>query len=191
MTKKSKLEQLGLMEKARQLRDDGYGWHEIAAVLKQIEPKFDGSHMSVKRGLQAYDRLQIREQVKQGLNPVDEMNREFREKMDKNTHELECLKVRANTILNEAMDSDSISDKTKALKEVRDTLAQMAKNNLALQQFYQMKIDTIQKESFHQREQITKLLLMFISKVDDVVCPMCKEKAIPAIMKIVESEGED
>jgi hypothetical protein len=190
MTRKSKLEEMGLMESAKKLHDDGYGYHEIAKALTTMNPNFKGSHMAIKRGLEAYDRLQIKDQMKQGLNPVDVANEDFKQRMDKNTDKLESMEKKANTILDEAMESDSITDKTRALKEARDTLAQIAKNYISIQQMYQMKFNNLEKEAFEQQAQVKKLLIIMISKVDEVVCPLCKEKAIPAIMKVLESEGE-
>jgi len=189
------LEEMGLLDEIKKLHDEGYGTPAIVQIVSQHYPekveKVGGiSHMSVDRALKLIDRMAIQEQIKQGINPVDEFNREFREKMDKNTEELESIKKKAGKILEEAMESDSIADKTKALKEVRDTLTQMAKNYVALQQFYQMKVNNLQKEAYEQQEHVKRLLVIAVAKLEEVVCPICKEKAINEFVKVIETEGE-
>jgi DNA-binding ferritin-like protein len=185
-----KLEQIGLLDRAKELHEQGHGSREIVSILKQEYPdkaKDIPSHMGVERALAIVEQRKVHEQIVQGLDPVEEMNNEFKQKMDGNTEKLAHIEKKANEILNEAMESDSIADKTKALKEVRDTLAQISKNYVNLQQWYQMRVKNIENEAQEQKKEIEKVLVEWLTIVEENVCPICKERTIPKIMHLVKA----
>ena len=190
MTRKSKLEEHGLLDEAKELQKTGMGLHEIANHIMQKHPEVELSFMAVKRGLAVGDQKKIDEQIQEGLNPADVFIEEFRKQVDVNTEKLSNLEKKANKILDEAMESDSISDKAKALKEVRDTLGQIVKNYTALQQYCVRQTDGINRKAFEQKAQVNNLLMIWINTVTEGVCPRCKETLIPKLIKLVESENK-
>ena len=192
MSREFKLEEYGLVEEAKKLREEGFGWIETASILTRAHPEVEGglSHMAVKRGVLKAGTNEIQEQMEQGLNPVDEFSKELKLKINESTEELQSLKDKAEIILKEAMGGDSINDKTKALREVRETLRDIVKNQVTLQQYFNQKVDNLDREAFKQTEQVKILLVKWITVIEKELCPECKNESIPKIISFMESEGE-
>jgi hypothetical protein len=189
MSKKSKLHEAGLVEEAKELRKEGFGYIAIADTIKKQHPEItELSHMAVKRALEIVERDKIEGQIEEGKNPVDEFAVEFKNKTDENTKKLEGLEKKANDILDKAMGGDDISDMTKAMKELREVLGQITKNRIAIQQYGVRQINNLDREAFKQKEQVRILLVKWINIIKEDTCPMCKEKVIPKVIELVGLE---
>ncbi len=91
MAKKNILEEHNLLDRAKHLRDDGFGYLEIANTIMTENPEVKLSFMSVKRGLELVEKRKIDQQIQEGKNPVDEMNMRFMEQMDSSIKKLEKI----------------------------------------------------------------------------------------------------
>ena len=147
--------------------------------------------MAVKRALEVDNKNKIDLQMEEGKNPVDEFQEEFKKKVDENTSELIGLQQKANKILDEAMESNSISDKTRALREVRDTLGQVVKNLISLQQYYNRQTNSLDREAFQKQQEVKILLVKWINVIKEETCPVCKEKVISKVIKLIDLENEE
>jgi len=141
MTKISKLEELNLQKEAKELRDAGNGWIKVTSILNNRHPEIQETYdepisfMGVKRGVIAYEQQLMEKKIEDGIDPIEGMEREFRDAIRKNNKKINKLIKTADKILEDAIKEGTISDKTRALKEVRDSLAQEVKNWIALQQY--------------------------------------------------------
>lgn len=188
--RKSKLEEHGLLDEAKELQKTGMGLHEIANHIMQKHPEVQLSFMAVKRGLAVGDQKKIDEQIQEGLNPIDELDEVFKKKIEDAEKKLLKLEERANKALDRAEDGDNIGDITKALKEVRETNSQIIKNLISLKQFYSIQRQGVDRKAFEQKSQVNNLLMMWTNIVTEGVCPKCKEVMIPKLIKLVESESK-
>jgi len=191
MTKKSKLEQHGLLDEARKLKDTGMSDNAVANHIMQRHPEVKISLMAVRRGLAILEEKKIDEQIQEGLNPADELDELLRKKIEESDRKLLKLEERANKALDRAEGGDSIADITKALKESRETNAQIIKNQIALKQYYGKQIEGINKKAFEQKEQVNILLNQWIMKIESGLCPKCKQEIIPEVIKLIQLEKEE
>lgn len=181
MTKVSKLEEDGHLQEAKSLRDEGRGYIEIADTLnlKYYNGDRHYSHMAIKRGLESLEKKSLDKAIDEGRDPIDEMTKEFREAIRKNNRKLNKLLKTADEILQDALAEGTITEKAKALKEVRDSLAQVVKNWIALQQ-YGIRQATNIGDISRRREQDIKILIINwteqLMEKKRQLCAKCKKE---------------
>ena len=186
---------MGLLNKAKQMRDEGMSEQGIADYFNKDKenPNDKVSVMAVHRALGVVEKNKINNLILQGKNPLDELIKDIREKAGKLDKKLEELEKKANKILDDAMESDSVSDKTKALKEVRDTIVQAQKNQIIIHQYCESLQNSVNDESLNQKEQVTNILNIWTDAVTELVCPICRKEVIPEVIRLVglEKEGKE
>jgi hypothetical protein len=186
MTKVSILEELELQEEAYKLRyEDGYGWQEGAKVINTRHPEIVEkygkplSHMGFKRGVVAYEKSLIEQKMEQGIDPIEDMSKEFREAIRKNNNKINKLVETADEILQDALRDGTVTEKTRALKEVRDSLAQEVKNWVALQQYGIRQATNIGSINLKKEENIKTLIINWTDQIIDIkehLCEECKKR---------------
>jgi predicted S18 family serine protease len=148
--------------------------------------------MAVKRALEVDNKNKIDLQMEEGKNPVDEFQEEFRRNIENNTKKLEKLEDKANKILDDAMNSDSVSDRTKAVREARDTLKEIKQNYIAQQQYYNRQVSGLDREAFQKQQEVKILLVKWINVIkEEIDDPVCKEKVISKVIKLIDLENEE
>lgn len=191
ITRKSKLEEHGLLDEAKRLKDTGMSDNEVATHLMHAHPEVSVSLMAVRRGLDILEKKKLDEQIQEGLNPADEFTKEYRKEMQKIFDRSEKILSECEKTLADAKSSGIMSDRLKALDVSIKGLANERKNRESLQQFGFMKIDTINKKAFEQKEQVNNLLMIWINKLESGLCPRCKQEVIPEVIKLIQLEKEE
>jgi len=184
---------LGLLDRVKKLHDEGHGLEEIRGILLQENPdkaKDIPSFMGIQRALELHEKQQIQEQVHQGIDPLNEFTKEFRHEVTKIIRRNEKILDECEKALEDAKASGIMSDRLKAIDVTIKGFANERKNWESLQQFGIPRIEAIDKEAFRQKEAAKILLIKWTTRVEEKVCPLCKEKVIPEIIHLVESEGE-
>ena len=186
---------MGLLNKAKQMRDEGMSEQGIADYFNKDKelPKDKVSVMAVHRALGVVEKNKINNLILQGKNPLDELIKEIRENAKKIDIKIEKLIEKSEIIVDEAMEGDSISDKTKAIKEARDTLVQLQKNQIIIHQYCESLQNSVNDESLNQKEQVTNILNIWTDAVTELVCPICRKEVIPEVIRLVglEKEGKE
>ena len=106
MTRESKLKMLGLEKKAYELRTSGgVTWDEGAKIMneqhgKELVAKFGGplSTMAFKRAVVEYEKGLITRSLEEGLDPVEQMEKAFRDAVINNNKKLSKLEKKADQI---------------------------------------------------------------------------------------------
>jgi len=184
----SKIEKYHLEDEAQQLKDMGFGNEKIASTLVQNHPKIKGikklSGMSVGRYFRKKDKEDIVDTVEQGGDPVIDFIQEYRDSISDINKRTKSLYNKSMAILKDIEEnSDDDHLKLKALKEVRDSLEQMRKNNVSLVQYGERRIDTIKEVNLKQEYHVKNLLI----GISRELCPKCRAK-IPQFLEIEEEE---
>ena len=186
MTRESKLKMIGLDKEAYELRKAGNTWADGNRIIherhgKEIVNKFGEpvSDMGFKRAVIEYEKGLITKSLDDGLDPVKEMDRQFREAVVRCNKKNQKLEKKADEILERALKDGSITDQTRALKEVRDTISQELKNFVLLQQNGIRQVTNIGEVNFKNQQDVKILLVNFsdeLMKIYDELCDDCKQK---------------
>ena len=191
MSKENKIIRFNLEEEARQLRELGHSYTSIGKTLAKNHPKIKAlqklSPMSVMRFFDADEQRKIKEQVDQGGNPVKDLTEEFCGAVRDINERSEALYRRSIRILDK-METNNKDDALllKAVKETRDSLAQLLKNMVALKQFGEKRSMNIQNINLKKEIHVKNMLMSFSRDLNEELCPNCRAK-MPIILGKLEN----
>ena len=175
MTKEHKIIKYNLQDEVEQLHTAGMAYHEIAGTIKGNHPEIADLHnlsaMAIQRYLKDKDEKQIVEDVKQGKDPVKDFIEEYREAMKDIDRKSSSLYDRSVRLLDSIEQSDDDILKMKALKEVRDSLHLLKDNQVALVQYGERKVNTINNVYLKKEIHVKNLLMEF----NKCLCGKCKK----------------
>jgi len=184
MTKEHKIIKYNLEDEVQQLQDAGMSYIEIARVIKQNHPTIEDlgnlSAMSIQRYLASKDEREIQEQLDEGKDPIEDFVEEYRKSMHHINIKSEELYKRSLRLLDTLEQSDDDIMKLKAIKEVRDSLDLLRKNQVSLVQFGDKKTNTIYNVNLKKEIHVKNLLMNFNKEL----CPKCRLK----IAELLEKE---
>lgn len=169
-----------LQDEVESIREEN-GLIKSARILTQRYPDIEGgiSHMCIKRYEESRDKTALLNTIEAGRDPLEELNHQFRVAIKKNTRKLNKLVDTSNLILEQALKEGTISDKTRALKEVRDSLGQEIKNWTALRQYGVIQSKHIGDINFKKEQDIRVMINIWtdeIIKLRDALCEECRKK---------------
>ena len=185
MTKQHKIIKYHLEDEVQQLKDNGMSYIEIASTIRSNHPtikELQGlSAMAIQRYLSSKDEREVEEQIESGKDPVGDFVDEYRKSMDKINVKSEELYNRSLALLETLEQSDDDIMKLKAIKEVRDSLDLLRKNQVSLVQFGEKKTNTIYNVNLKKEIHVKNLLMNFNKEL----CSRCRLR----IAELLETEG--
>ena len=174
------------------LKKEGHGDNAIANIIKENHPEIkELSLMAVRRALDTDAKDTISKRLAEGKNPLDEMHEEFKLAVDANTKKINELYDIARTILKKSMEDGSYSDQAKTLSVAMNGLSQEIKNLTVIQQYCARVDDSAQKVNLQKEQQVKILLVKWINVIKEETCPVCKEKVISKVIKLIDLENEE
>jgi len=187
MTKEHKIIKYNLQDEVNQLHTGGMAYQEIARTIKNNHPEIADlsnlSAMAIQRYLSNKNEKQVVEDIKQGKDPIADFTEEYRKAMRDINVKSEILYDESLKILNSVKESPDDMLKLKAIKEVRDNLDLLRKNQVSLIQFGDQKRNTINNVYLKKEIHIKNLLMLLVKDL----CPNCKR----VVASIVENEEVD
>ena len=185
MTRASKLKELGLERKAYELRKNGETWEGIAGIIngehgREIITKYGQplTHMSIKRGIVSYEKGLV-DRAFDDDNPLEEVADLIKEAVLVANKKNRKLEKKADTILDNAMKDGTYSEQTRALKEVRDTMAQEVKNLTTLAQYCDRQFGNARDINIKEQKNVIIMLKNYADELFNIyenLCPECKKK---------------
>jgi len=176
MTKVNKIIKYELENEVDSLLENGVALHRIASIIKDNHPDIKDlqkiSNMSIMRYRDTREKQKLEEVIADGGDPVDEFTNEFKSAVRDLVKKTDAIYDEALSILSEAKNSDNITDKLKALKEVRDSLETQRKNFISLQQYGQRQQSNIYNINMKKENNIKLMLLDYANQL----CPKCRNK---------------
>jgi len=186
MTKEHKIIKYNLEDEVQQLKEGGLSYFEIASTIKRNHPMIEDlkglSPMAIQRYLSSKDEREIQRQLDSGKDPVEDFVDEYRKAIkdiDVKTKELYEYSLK---LLNSISESDDDIMKLKAVKEVRDNLDLIRKNQVSLIQFSEKKTNTICNVNLKKEIHVRNLLMNFNKEL----CSKCRLK----IAELLEEDEE-
>ena len=183
----SKIEKYHLEHEVDDLLDQGASRSVIADTISKRHPEIpeliDLSSMSIQRFLDTRERKDVKEIIDLGVDPSTYLTKEFKDAIKKNNEEVQLIISECKSILDEAKQTNSITDKVKAVDAVIRSLDQERKNWVSLQQFGERQFANVNTININ-KEQNVKILLL---KWSEVLCPECRSK----ISKVFEGEEDN
>jgi len=183
MSKENKIIQYNLEDEVKQLREMNYSVHDIAKRISDNHPEIHSlknlSGMSISRYIRNAEEKELQGEVTEGKDPVKDFTEMYRDEVDDIHEKTKELYEKSIIILKDIEEgSQDYNVKLKAIKEVRDNLNQMLKNQVSLKQYGERRANTIYNVNLKKEIHVKNLLLNFVNSL----CPKCKAK----ISKLVE-----
>lgn len=184
MTKEHKIIKYNLQDEVEQLHTAGMAYHEIASTIKGNHPEIADlsnlSPMAIQRYLKNEQEEEVEKAVREGKDPVKDFVEEYREKMKEIDRKSNALYERTVKLLDSIDQSDDDIMKLKAIKEARDGLHLLKDNQVALIQYGEKKVNTINNVYLKKEIHVKNLLMEF----NKCLCGKCKLK----IAEMLEQE---
>ena len=185
MVKEHKIIKYNLQDEVDQLQTMGMAYHEIASKIKENHPDIADlsnlSAMAIQRYLASSRETKIIEDVKQGKDPVTDFIGEYRQAMKDINEKTETLYNKSIKVLNDIELTNDDIMRLKAIKEVRDNIEQIRKNQVSLVQFGEKKTNTIYNVNLKKEIHVKNLLLNFVKGL----CPKCKRNVSEILEEVV------
>jgi len=186
MSKEHKIIKYNLQDEVEQLQAAGMAYHEIASTIKGNHPEISDlsnlSSMAIQRFLRQKEESKVEESLKQGRDPISDFIEEYRQAMKDINVKSNILYDKSIQLLNSIDQTDDDILKLKAVKEVRDNIDLLRKNQVSLIQFGEKKTNTIYNVNLKKEIHVKNLLMNFNKNL----CSKCRFK----IAEILEQEGE-
>jgi len=181
MARKNKIVLYDLEEEVDDLLHAGYGVYKIRDIIRDRHKNNSQlksiSHMSIQRYKEEKDRNKITECVEAGDDPVDMLQSEFRSAIREQMDRSEEIYKEAKCILEEAKQSDRVTDKIKAVEMLLKNIDRQEKSWLTLIHYGNRQVNNINNLNL-KKEQNVKIML--IDTFRDL-CPDCAKKALSKI----------
>lgn len=182
----SKIKKYDLEEEAKQLKDMGLSYEDIATSLKnnhsQIADIKALSSMSVMRYFDSESENGVIMDINQGNNPVSDLIVEFQDVIRDIHKKSNKLCDRAEKILDKLELSDDDLLTLKAIKEVGDRYDQLRRNYESLMKFGDNRIKAIQNVNLKKEIHVHNLLV----GVTRHLCGKCRRKISEELEKLIE-----
>jgi len=189
--KENKIIKYGLEAEVDTMLDQDMSLADVASAIKlnhpDIEDLKDISSMSIMRYRNSRDQLNISEKIEEGKDPVSEFITEYRNAIKSLLDKSDTLYKESLELLEQAKQSESMPDKLKAVKEVRDNIEQERKAWVSLAQYGVRQTSNIFNINV-KKEQNIKVMLLNWSKD---LCPACRSKVSKYLTLDAEEEKEE
>ena len=190
MTKENKISRYNLEDEAQQLRDMGNSYKVIADTLKRNHPKILDiqklSPMAVMRYFDSLEEQKLQEELDVGKDPVKDLTEEFCNSVRDINQRSEAIYHRSIRLLDK-LEKDGADSMVilKAIKEVRDSLAEERKNMVALKQYGEKRSLVINNVNLKKEIHVKNMLLSFSKDLNKELCPKCRAK-LPKVLEKIE-----
>jgi len=172
----SKIKKYELEDEARQLKDMGLSYEDISKQLKDNHSKIADlralSAMSVMRYFDGETEDGVLVELDQGENPVSNLVCEFQDEVRLIHKKGNSLCTRAEKLLDKLETSDDDLLTLKAIKEVRDSYADLRKNYESLIKFGDNRFKAIQNVNLKKEVHVHNMLV----GVTRNLCDECRRK---------------
>jgi uncharacterized phage infection (PIP) family protein YhgE len=182
--KEHKIIKYNLQDEVNQLKTAGMAYQEIASTIKGNHPEIADlsnlSAMAIQRYFSSEQEKDIEKSVKAGENPVMDFLEEYRKEMKDINRKSNLLYEKSMQLLNSIDQSDDDFLKLKAIKEVRDNLDMLRKNQVSLVEYGEKKTSTIYNVNLKKEIHVKNMLIAFNKNL----CSKCRLK----IAELLENE---
>jgi len=191
MPRVNKIIQYGYENQVLKLKDMGLSVTKIADEINSSQDDFTTSTMGIQRFLESNKIRDIKEEIQQGLDPMEDLRSEFRDKMydlDDETHatlkEAKGLLKDSKRVLKLAQKSENAKLQLEAIKRAEGTLKtyvssieQVRRNwNTFIENGYRQ-FGTVQQAHQTNYIQVNNMLVDFMNEL----CPDCRHRVVKII----------
>lgn len=177
--KKNKIIEYGYEEEVNIMLEDGMTYKDIRNEINSRYPDKMISIMCVQRYNTKQDENKYKEMIEKDINPIDELTREFRKAVTKNTREVRIIIDECKSILEDAKKNGSSADRTRAALATFKGLEQIVRNWQSLQQYGFRQVTNIENVNIKIENEVKALILNFTDKLIEIknkLCDECKKK---------------
>lgn len=175
----SKIKEYGLEEEVNMLRDNGYGYHEIADTITKKHKDISLSHMAVQRYLQKAKVEKAVQNINDGKDSWEDLRADFRQKMydlDDETREIYIIMKKAlNSIIKEG-------NSYKTIKAAKDTLTALEQKKRNWIDLIQWGVDEMKPKKQAQQINLVKINNLLVGMSENL-CPKCRATVIDMVIE--------